>query len=300
VTASGTEDYSVFTPERVSLRYDIAGIGSRGAAALIDTTIQAVVGFAVVIVIIFITALGSRFGGFWESPWFAVLTLILYALGSFFLLWGYYLVEVRNRQHLAPVHAQRLEGFRKRHLVRVVARDEKCHGCTQRLVAAHLVDTALLQPARRFEHQVVEQIENEIAARVHIRALPGIASRIDRQRALRCDDEVVHIRCGQSALERCVATGSGHGSTVGRVRPAIARRSVEQVIDGRRDELNVADFFDADALNEIFVRCCLPTRVEALKEVLHHRPHFAELAAQSFLKRVCRRRIRFIRDDVVD
>ena len=49
-------------------------------------------GIAVVTVIIFVTAMGFRFGGFWESPWFAVLTLVLYALGSFFLLWGYYLV----------------------------------------------------------------------------------------------------------------------------------------------------------------------------------------------------------------
>src|SRR5919201_2694676 len=38
--ASG--DYSVLTPERVSLQYDIAGIGSRGAAAIVDTLIQAV------------------------------------------------------------------------------------------------------------------------------------------------------------------------------------------------------------------------------------------------------------------
>jgi uncharacterized RDD family membrane protein YckC len=35
-------DYRVLTPERVSLQYDIAGVGSRGAAALIDTAIQAV------------------------------------------------------------------------------------------------------------------------------------------------------------------------------------------------------------------------------------------------------------------
>src|SRR5579859_3126115 len=33
-------EYSVLTPERVSLQYDIAGIGSRGAAAIVDTTIQ--------------------------------------------------------------------------------------------------------------------------------------------------------------------------------------------------------------------------------------------------------------------
>jgi uncharacterized RDD family membrane protein YckC len=35
-------DYTVLTPERVRLQYDIAGIGSRGAAALVDTTLQLV------------------------------------------------------------------------------------------------------------------------------------------------------------------------------------------------------------------------------------------------------------------
>jgi uncharacterized RDD family membrane protein YckC len=35
-------DYSVLTPERVNLEYDIAGIGSRGAAAIVDTLIQAI------------------------------------------------------------------------------------------------------------------------------------------------------------------------------------------------------------------------------------------------------------------
>jgi uncharacterized RDD family membrane protein YckC len=35
-------EFSVLTPERVSLQYDIAGIGSRGAAAIVDTAIQAV------------------------------------------------------------------------------------------------------------------------------------------------------------------------------------------------------------------------------------------------------------------
>jgi uncharacterized RDD family membrane protein YckC len=36
-------DYQVLTPERVSLQYDIAGVGSRGAAVLIDSLIQSVV-----------------------------------------------------------------------------------------------------------------------------------------------------------------------------------------------------------------------------------------------------------------
>lgn len=35
-------DYQILTPERVSLQYDIAGIGSRGAAAIVDTLIQSV------------------------------------------------------------------------------------------------------------------------------------------------------------------------------------------------------------------------------------------------------------------
>jgi uncharacterized RDD family membrane protein YckC len=33
-------DYRVLTPERVSLRYEIAGIGSRGAALLVDSLVQ--------------------------------------------------------------------------------------------------------------------------------------------------------------------------------------------------------------------------------------------------------------------
>lgn len=33
-------DYTVLTPERVSLEYGLAGIGSRGGAAIIDTTLQ--------------------------------------------------------------------------------------------------------------------------------------------------------------------------------------------------------------------------------------------------------------------
>jgi uncharacterized RDD family membrane protein YckC len=44
-------EYSVLTPERVNLQYDIAGVGSRGAAVIIDTTIQ-----YAAIVIVFLTA----------------------------------------------------------------------------------------------------------------------------------------------------------------------------------------------------------------------------------------------------
>jgi uncharacterized RDD family membrane protein YckC len=40
-------DYQVLTPERVTLQYDIAGLGSRCAAALVDTAIQ----FGVLVVV---------------------------------------------------------------------------------------------------------------------------------------------------------------------------------------------------------------------------------------------------------
>ena len=36
-----SSEYSVVTPERVSLEYGIAGIGSRCAAVVVDTVIQA-------------------------------------------------------------------------------------------------------------------------------------------------------------------------------------------------------------------------------------------------------------------
>ena len=45
-------DYLVFTPERVTLNYDIAGIGSRAAAALVDAAIQ---GVAMVLVYLAVT-----------------------------------------------------------------------------------------------------------------------------------------------------------------------------------------------------------------------------------------------------
>jgi uncharacterized RDD family membrane protein YckC len=56
VTQPGRQDeadYAVLTPERVSLRYDIAGIGSRGAAAIIDTFVQ------VLLMVVLVAAAGA-------------------------------------------------------------------------------------------------------------------------------------------------------------------------------------------------------------------------------------------------
>lgn len=79
------------TPERVSLGYDLAGLGSRAAAAVVDVTIQALLWLALLIVFGVVV---SRFSDLLDAAAPAVMAglLILVFLGGFFLLWGYYLV----------------------------------------------------------------------------------------------------------------------------------------------------------------------------------------------------------------
>jgi uncharacterized RDD family membrane protein YckC len=86
--ASST-DYNVLTPERVSLHYDVAGIGSRSAAALVDALVQLVLFVALVI--------ASTATAFLEpvrfvndaAPW---LGWVVLAIGSFLVLLGYHLL----------------------------------------------------------------------------------------------------------------------------------------------------------------------------------------------------------------
>jgi uncharacterized RDD family membrane protein YckC len=81
-------DYAVLTPERVSLEYGIAGIGSRGGAAIIDTLIQSValtvVGIAGVSASAVLNAASSRFA--------LTILIALLAVGGFIITAGYYLV----------------------------------------------------------------------------------------------------------------------------------------------------------------------------------------------------------------
>src|SRR3979411_2099732 len=84
-------EYSVLTPERVSLQYDIAGIGSRGAAAIVDTAIQTVGVF----VIFFALAAGLAAGGAFLSgsgPGAATLSLALFVLAVFAIADGYFIL----------------------------------------------------------------------------------------------------------------------------------------------------------------------------------------------------------------
>ncbi|HLZ27168.1 MAG TPA: RDD family protein [Chloroflexota bacterium] len=89
-------DYTVLTPERVSLQYDIAGIGSRGAAALVDTALQVV---ALTVLIFAGTAAyiltNSSFGGGFGArgaTGAAALLLGLYALATLLVTAGYFML----------------------------------------------------------------------------------------------------------------------------------------------------------------------------------------------------------------
>jgi len=84
-------DYRVLTPERVSLQYDIAGIGSRCAAALIDAVIQGAVLTAAGLVLggaaVLLDALGGRVDDFVGG-----LLIALFVLFFFVVTLGYYIV----------------------------------------------------------------------------------------------------------------------------------------------------------------------------------------------------------------
>src|ERR671926_427029 len=62
-------EYSVLTPERVRLQYDIAGIGSRGAAAIVDTVIQGILLFLVATYLLAVFVVTAGYYIFFEIVW---------------------------------------------------------------------------------------------------------------------------------------------------------------------------------------------------------------------------------------
>ena len=83
--------------------------------------------------------------------------------------------------------------------------------------------------------------------------------------------------------------------------PLYRGRPVEQPRDRGADELDVADLLGADALEQVAVGLGLrSTEVDALEQVLHHRPHLAELTAEPLLQGVGGGRVRLVGLDVVD
>ena len=79
--------YTVDTPENIEFAYDIAGIGSRFLAAIIDTL---VIGAALLILGLLVSVVGARteLGRSTASSVAAAVGAIL----SFLILWGYYIV----------------------------------------------------------------------------------------------------------------------------------------------------------------------------------------------------------------
>jgi beta-N-acetylhexosaminidase len=144
-------------------------------------------------------------------------------------------VRVRNRQRLAPIHAQALQRLGVDLLVHLVPHDQIGDRRAQRLVRAHLVDAALLQAPRGLQHQVVEQVEDQIAAVVDVGARPGVADGVHRQRALRSDEEVVDIPGVQNRVERSRAAGSWHAPIAAYVAGLVARGAIEQAGYGGAD-----------------------------------------------------------------
>jgi uncharacterized RDD family membrane protein YckC len=79
--------YTIDTPENIEFAYDIAGIGSRFLAAIIDSL---VIGAALLIVGIIIGIVTSR--NEFDGSAVGSLTAAIGAILSFLILWGYYIV----------------------------------------------------------------------------------------------------------------------------------------------------------------------------------------------------------------
>jgi uncharacterized RDD family membrane protein YckC len=85
-------EYSVLTPERVSLQYDIAGIGSRGAAAMVDTLIQLVALIVIFVALSAGLAASSAFLSVGDGDGASTLFIALFALALFAVADGYFML----------------------------------------------------------------------------------------------------------------------------------------------------------------------------------------------------------------
>jgi uncharacterized RDD family membrane protein YckC len=121
---------TIDTPEQTALEYPIAGLGSRFLAILMDTAIQAVLAFFVIIIGMFIGAGLSTFGGLGPQWIVAIIVVLLFLLNS-----GYFaLFEIFwNGQTPGKRYAQ----------VRVIKDDGRPIGAYEAIVrnAVRLVDS---------------------------------------------------------------------------------------------------------------------------------------------------------------
>jgi uncharacterized RDD family membrane protein YckC len=89
-------DFQVVTPERVSLQYDIAGIGSRGAAILVDLLVQSAISMALYFlmlgVILVTSVIGFVSGGGDAIGTGVVVVFAVFFVALFALTMGYSMV----------------------------------------------------------------------------------------------------------------------------------------------------------------------------------------------------------------
>lgn len=89
------QEYAIDTPESVTFAYEVAGIGNRFIAALIDTTLlfTSLILLNLVVVVVLGILGDSDFGALDEAPsWTEGLMIALYALLNFAIYWGYYIL----------------------------------------------------------------------------------------------------------------------------------------------------------------------------------------------------------------
>jgi len=91
------QDYAIDTPESVTFAYEVAGIGNRFIAALIDTAILfAALLILNLLVFVVLALLGDLtmdvLSEATPPSWFGGLAIALYALLNFAFYWGYYIL----------------------------------------------------------------------------------------------------------------------------------------------------------------------------------------------------------------
>lgn len=83
------EKVQIKTPEYVSLQFQTAGLGSRGAASIIDYTMITVVSFVIFLIVIFVTE-GQTSLGLFEGA--STVPIAIAIILIFLLFWGYFFV----------------------------------------------------------------------------------------------------------------------------------------------------------------------------------------------------------------
>ncbi|MGB5050374.1 MAG: RDD family protein, partial [Caldilineaceae bacterium] len=91
------QEYAIDTPESVTFAYEVAGIGNRFIAALIDTTLLVVVLLLLNLLVFGMLSLLGDLSvdallGDEPPSWLGGLAMAFYALANFVIYWGYYVL----------------------------------------------------------------------------------------------------------------------------------------------------------------------------------------------------------------